>query len=108
MIKRPQQLASASIEPDSEDEGFLPNLCSIYALFLWVLAGGLLALMLTVTHSGLDRLNWVTLGLVAFEVQWILLLSASLLCRLRFHLARMDPVQAGLASYSLVLACSLV
>lgn len=104
MIKRPQQTA----ETESEDEGFLPNLCSVYALFLWVLAGGLLALMLTITHSGLSQLSWVTLGLVAFEVQWILLLSASLLCRLRFYLARLEPLQAGLASYGLVLVCTLV
>lgn len=100
--------ALTPIQRAGEAEAFLPNLCSAYALFLWVLAGGVLALMLTVTHTGLQQLSWATLGLVAFEVQWVLLLSAALLCQLRFRLAALDPVQAGLMSYGLVLLCALL
>ncbi len=107
MNKRPPT-AEARTRRGGEAVAFLPNLCSVYALFMWVLAGGLLALMLTVTHTGLQQLDWATLGLVAFEVQWVLLLSAAILCKLRFQLARLDPLQAGLASYGLVLLCTLM
>ncbi|HEV8078895.1 MAG TPA: sensor histidine kinase [Marinobacter sp.] len=93
---------------DTGDDSFLPNLCSAYALFLWVLAGGLLALLLCVASSGLNGLEWATLGLVLFEVQWVILLSTALLCHLRPWLARQSALSAGLASYGLVLACALL
>lgn len=87
---------------------FLPDLCTSQAVFLLVLVAELLAVLLTSASVGLRQLNWDTLALVSFQVQWIALASAALLCRLRSYLRRSKPTLAGTVSYLLVLGVTLV
>lgn len=87
---------------------FLPNLCSLQAVFLLAILGELLALSLSVASSGLQNIDWLDLGLRSFLLQWVLLLSAACLCPLRPWLARQNPLLAGMTSYSLVLLVTLV
>lgn len=86
---------------------FLPDLCNIQAVFLLVLLGELLALLLTIADYGLERFNWDKLGLISVQIQWIVLLSAVCLCRLRFWLGNLSQVQAGTFSYALVMFITL-
>ena len=51
--------------------------------------------------------NWVRLALSSLFVQWIVLLSAALFCRLRPWLARLSPVLAGCLCCALVVALTL-
>lgn len=82
---------------------FLPDLCNVQAVFTLVLGGELLALALVLADSGLRPFNWEQLGNVSFLVQWVVLLSAGLLCPLRPFLARHSLLLAGFLSFSLVL-----
>ena len=59
-----------------------------------------LVLVLAMTPS----FNWVRLALASLFVQWIVLLSAALFCRLRPLLARLPVALAGSACCLLVVA----
>lgn len=87
---------------------FLPDMCSLQAVFLLVVLGELLALALTLADSSLLHFDWEQLGLRSFLIQWIVLLSAALLCPMRFWLSTLKPSVAGLLSYSLVLLVTAV
>ena len=87
---------------------FLPDLCTTQSIFLLVLVAELLALLLALTSVGLQHLNWDILALISFQVQWIALVSAALLCKLRPYLRRWSPVRAGAVAYASVLLVALV
>lgn len=87
---------------------FLPNLCNPQSVLLLVLVAELIAILLTLNASFLPRFSWDSLALYSFQIQWISLISALLICRLRPWLRRWTPVQAGLASYSIVLITTLI
>ncbi|HSC67677.1 MAG TPA: hypothetical protein VLC79_08300, partial [Cellvibrio sp.] len=88
---------------------FLPDLCSSQSVFLLVLVAELLAVLLTISaSSGLQNFNWEKFALISVQVQWIVVFSAILLCRLRFWLGQQDHVRAGCVSYALVLATTFV
>ena len=103
---------------------FLPDLCTTQSIFLLVLVAELLALLMalnsaakaqyslaksrSLTSVGLQYLNWDILALISFQVQWIALVSAALLCKLRPYLRRWSPVRAGAISYASVLLVALV
>ncbi len=91
----------------AERGDFLPNLCTVQAVFHLVLVGELLAIALTLFDRGLINFNWHLLGLLSMLIQWIMLCSAACLCPLRPWLRRRSPLQAGLASYLVVLIITL-
>ncbi|MGQ9424891.1 sensor histidine kinase [Gilvimarinus sp. F26214L] len=86
---------------------FLPDLCKVQAVFTLVLGGELLALALVLADSGLRPFNWTQLGNASFLIQWIVLLSAAMLCPLRPFLSRHSLLLAGFLSYSIVLLVTL-
>lgn len=94
--------------PASTASDFLPDLCTSQSVFLLVLVAELIALLLALTSVGLRHLNWDILALISFQVQWIALVSAALLCRLRPYLRRWSPLQAGAVSYLSVLLVTMV
>lgn len=91
----------------AERGDFLPDLCTVQAVFHLVLVGELLAIALTLFDRGLVNFNWHLLGLLSMLIQWIMLCSAACLCPLRPWLRRRSPLQAGLASYLVVLVITL-
>lgn len=102
-IKPPRPLP---VEPASP---FLPDLCSSQSVFLLVLVAELLAVLLTISaSSGLQHFSWDKLAMISVQVQWIVVFSAIVLCRLRFWLGRQDHARAGAVAYALVLAIALV
>jgi len=87
---------------------FLPDLCKVQSVFTLILGGELLALALVLADSGLYPFNWEQLGTVSFLVQWVVLLSAALLCPLRPFLGRHSLLLAGCLTFSLILLVTLV
>jgi len=87
---------------------FLPDLCGVSALAALVLMGELLALVLVLAVDGLREFSWERLGLVSLAVQWVILPSAALLCRLRPRLAQLPHKLAGGLSFAAVLAVLLI
>jgi two-component system sensor histidine kinase AlgZ len=98
--------------PAPDDDFFLPELCQSEALLGLVLLAELLVLVLVLAEPMLPGFNWVRLALTSLFVQWIVLLSAALLCRLRPLLARLQAALAGLLCCAIVvgltLGCTLV
>jgi two-component system, LytTR family, sensor histidine kinase AlgZ len=92
-------------EPD--DDFFIPELCQPEALLSMVLLAELLVLVLVLAEPMLPGFNWVRLALTSLFVQWIVLLSAALLCRLRPLLARLRAALAGGLSCAIVVALTL-
>jgi len=94
------------------DDFFVPELCEPEALLGLVLLAELLVLVLVLAEPMLPGFNWVRLALTSLFVQWIVLLSAALLCRLRPWLARWPAALAGILCCTLVvgltLACTAV
>ncbi|SEA21550.1 sensor histidine kinase [Microbulbifer marinus] len=91
-----------------EQAPFLPDLCSVSALAALVLMGELLALVLVLAVDGLRAFSWERLGLVSLVVQWVILPSAAVLCRLRPRLARLSHKLAGGLSFVAVLTVLLL
>ena len=94
-----------SAAPD--DDFFIPELCQPEALLSMVLLAELLVLVLLLAEPMLPGFNWVRLALTSLFVQWILLLSSALLCRLRPLLARLRAPLAGGLSCTIVVALTL-
>lgn len=103
-------LRSNNISSDkrSVQGDFLPNLCTVQAVFHLILVGELLAIALTVFSGGVVNFDWHRLGMLSMLIQWIILTSAASLCPLRPWFKRQSPVVAGAASYSIVLAITVV
>jgi len=83
---------------------FLPDFCAIRTVFLTVVIAELLAFVLTLAGSGglLERLD--ELALISLFIQWIVLVSAALLCGLRRWLADFAEPLAGAIAYAAILA----
>jgi len=93
-------------------EFFLPELCLPQALLVLVVLAQLLVLVLVLVEPMRPGFDWVRMALISLFVQWIVLLSAALLCGLRPWLARLHPGVAGAVGCMLVvgvtLACTAV
>lgn len=87
---------------------FMPNLCNPQSVLLLVLVAELIAVLLTLNAAFLPLFSWDLLALYSFQIQWISLISALLICRMRPWLRTWTPVQAGLVSYGIVLLTTLV
>lgn len=85
------------------DDFFLPNFCAPQALLMLVIVAELLALLLVLAGAEhIDRFPWDRLALNSLLVQWIALVSAALLCKLRKPLMRLQSSTAAGLSFLLV------
>jgi len=83
-------------------EFFIPDLCAPRPVFVMVLLAELLVIVYTLASSILPRFNWDLLATCSLFTQWVVLLSAALMCQLRGPFSRLSlPLAAG-ASLALV------
>ncbi len=94
--------------PGPGKEFFLPELCLPQALLVLVLLAELLVLVLVLVEPMQPGFDWVRLALMSLFVQWIVLLSAALLCGLRPWLARLPAGRAGVTGCLLVVVLTLL
>ncbi|WP_193906899.1 sensor histidine kinase [Cellvibrio polysaccharolyticus] len=87
---------------------FLPDLCQSQPVFLLVLVAELVALLLSITATGLQHFSWDVLAITSFYVQWIVLVCAMLLCRLRNWLAGFSLTASACFCYGLVLLATVL
>ncbi|MBD8492301.1 sensor histidine kinase [Pseudomonas syringae] len=92
----------------AEQDFFLPELCLPQALLVLVVLAELLVLALVLVEPMHDTFPWVRLALMSLFVQWIVLLSAALLCGLRPWLARLPAGLAGLLGCLMVMGLTLL
>jgi len=89
-------------------EFFLPELCLPQALLVLIVLAELLVLVLVLIEPMQPAFDWVRLALISLFVQWIVLLSAALLCGLRPWLARLRAGVAGGIGCLLVVVVTVV
>ncbi|MHA7881156.1 MAG: sensor histidine kinase [Saccharospirillum sp.] len=77
----------------------LPNLCTAQSVFFLVLVSELLVVVWLLLQPSP---GWLLLGYVSLYVQWVVLLSAAALCRLRPWLARQVLWLGWLVAFALV------
>lgn len=88
--------------PAQNDDFFLPDLCTVRMLFVLVLVSEILVLVLVLAPSSLTRFSWLDFGLTSLFVQWVMLTSAGLLCRLRPYLSQLSLQNSIAASYGVI------
>ncbi|MET1079332.1 MAG: sensor histidine kinase [Pseudomonas sp.] len=93
--------------PAPSDDFFLPELCLPETLLSMVVLAELLVLVLVLSEPMQPGFNWVRLALTSLFVQWIVLLSAALMCRLRPLLRRMSTALAGISGCAIVVGLTL-
>ena len=92
-----------SIQSD-KNECFIPNLCSLRAVFIVVVIAQLFAfLVVLVPQTGAHQARWADLGLISMYVQWSALSSCYVLCAVRPLLSRYSARVVAVTSYLIVL-----
>ena len=85
-------------------EFFIPDLCAPRPVLVMVLLTELMVIVYVLANSALPRFNWDLLATCSLFVQWVVLLSAALLCQLRGPFSRLSLPVATTGSLLLVLA----
>lgn len=93
---------------DQEQDFFLPDICQAQSILFLVLVTELLVFVLVLASSSLVDFSWAQLGLTSLFVQWIVLVSAALLCNVRPMLSGMSVPAATATAYALILSLTLV
>ena len=89
------------------NQGLLPNLCQVTAVFMLVLMVELLALVMALIPMQSETF-WDRLALISLFSQWLALINAALLCLLRKPLNRLrDWHNAGI-SFGIMMAVTLL
>jgi two-component system sensor histidine kinase AlgZ len=93
---------SATRQPEQQSgEFFIPDLCSPRSVFVMILVAELMVLVYTLAVSALPSFNLDLLASSSLFVQWVVLLSAAILCQLRQFFSRLS-LQAATAGSLLV------
>ncbi len=92
----------------SAEGDFLPDLCSVQAVFSLVIVGELLSFAFVVIANGVESFDWLYFGTLSFLVQWIVLASAAALCPLRPWFREQNGIVAGTVSYCIVLLMTTI
>ena len=91
---------------------FVPELCHTEALLVLIILAQLLVCVLVLAEPISTQFDWIRLALTSLFVQWIVLLSAALLCRARPYLIRQSVTRAVamicLLVLCLTLACTFI
>ncbi len=83
----------------------LPEFCTVPAVGVAILCGELLVFVLTL---GTGEWDWVRFALASLYVQWVVLLSAGLLCALRGVIGNLTLAEGALVCFVVVLAVTLL
>ena len=86
----------------------MPDLCTAQAVFFLILTAELLVFALVLFSSSPLLFDWSQLALTSFFVQWVVLLSASILCGSRRLLSRLPLIAGATLSYGMILVVTAV
>lgn len=95
-------------KPQPGEDFFLPDLCSSVAVFTLVVLAELMVLVWVLAQPAADGFDWLQLALASLFVQWIVLLSAAMLCRLRSWMRRRPLGVAIACCYTVVVGLALL
>jgi len=92
----------------SEGDHFLPDLCRGQGLLAVLVISELLALLVTISDTGLQYFDWVAFAKISLLSLWIALLSAAVLCLSNRLLSGTRLVTAAVVSFLLILLVTLI
>jgi two-component system sensor histidine kinase AlgZ len=91
-----------------ETDFFLPDLCQAQSILFLVLVSELLVFVQILFSSSFFDFDWLALGLASLFIQWLVLVSAALLCNIRPWLMGMTVPKATSIAYGLILLLTFV
>ena len=94
------------INTTNQDQGLLPNFCDVTTLFMLVLLVELLALVFAMVASEFAGF-WNRLAMISLFTQWIALVNAALLCKLRNWLNAQQVTVNAAISFGLMMLVTL-
>jgi len=94
-------------QPYAGEDFFLPDLCSSVAVFTLVVLAQLVVLVWVLAQPVTEGFNWLGLAMASLFVQWIVLLSAALLCHLRNWMQRRPLGLAIAVCFAVVVGLTL-
>lgn len=94
-------------KPYAGEDFFLPDLCSSTAVFTLVVLAELLVLIWVLAVPVANGFDWLSLAMASLFVQWIVLLSAALLCHLRGWMQRRALWVALASCFAVVIGLTL-
>lgn len=86
----------------------IPDLCQVRAVLWLILFSQALVIVLILLSSGAQNFSWEQFGLLSFYVQWLVLVSAACLCRLRLYIPALSLNQLTAMSFILIQAVNLL
>lgn len=104
-MKIPAKPASPAGQPD---DFFLPDLCKPQSILFLVLVAELLLMVMVLLQSRLVDFDWIKLGLASLLTQWIVLVSAALLCYLRPVLSTVSTAKATTTGFCLIMLITCI
>ena len=104
MQEAPQQRVPASTGDRGLGDFFIHDLCAPRPVFVMILLSQLMVTVYVLAGSALPVFNWDMLGVCSLFVQWVVLLSAALLCQMRSPFSRVSLPVTTAASMLLVMA----
>ncbi|MGK0443687.1 MAG: two-component system sensor histidine kinase AlgZ [Bermanella sp.] len=99
-------MASAKQLIDAKE--LIPDLCQVRAVLWMILFSQALVIVLILLSSGAQHFSWEQFGLLSFYVQWLVLVSAACLCRLRLYIPALSLNQLTAMSFVLIQLVNLL
>ena len=91
-----------------DPKDLIPDLCQARSVLWVILFSEALVIVLTLLSSGALDFSWEQFGLLSLYVQWIVLVCAAGLCRLRLHLPPMNINLVSAACLAVILLTNLM
>jgi two-component system sensor histidine kinase AlgZ len=91
---------------DSKD--LIPDLCQGRSALWVILSSEALVIAITLLSSGALDFSWEQFGLLSLYIQWMVLVCAVCLCRLRLYLPKMTVNKLTAIAFAVILLCNLV
>jgi two-component system sensor histidine kinase AlgZ len=95
--------SQGSIDP----KDLIPELCQGRSALWVILFSEALVIVITLLSSGALDFSWEQFGLLSLYIQWMVLVCAASLCRLRLHLNSMSFNKLAAISLTVILLCNL-
>ncbi len=89
-------------------EFYIPDLCATKSVLILFILAELMVVVYVLGDSELPEFSWGDFSLASLFVQWIVLLSAGLLCAARILLARLSLPAGVLLSFLIILLVTLL
>ena len=100
--------SSLDVKQEMTDaEALIPDLCQGKAVLWLILFSEALVLVLILLSSDVLAFQWDDFGMLSFYVQWVVLITAACLCRVRLHVKQLSLNQLLLISFMTIMVVNL-